>query len=89
MDVEDLLNTLKKVLDKNIPISTFGGKVVKIQFDKDRVILRTAFINKYLTVRQCAQKLLNCDPKYNIYIKMTDSYFLIKLRRLDFNNFKH
>ena len=89
MDVEDLLNTLKKVPDKNIPISTFGGRVVKIQFGKDRVILRTAFINKYLTVRQCAQQLLNCDSKWNVYVKMSRNYYLIKLCRLDFNNFKH
>lgn len=89
MDVEDLLNTLKKVPDKNIPISTFGGRVVKIQVYEDRVTLITDFINKYLTVRQCAQQLLNCDSKWNVYVKMSRNYYLIKLCRLDFNNFKH
>ena len=89
MDVEDLLNTLKKVPDKNKPISTFGGKVVKIQFNKDRVILRTTFISKYLTVRQCAQQLLNYDSKWNVYVKMGHSRLLIKLKYLDFNNFKY
>ena len=54
MDVEAFLNRFKKVSDKNMPISTFGGKVVKVQFYEDRVILITDFINKYLTVRQCA-----------------------------------
>lgn len=75
MDVEDLLSTLKKVPDKNIPISTFGGKVVKIQFDKDRVILRTDFISKYLTIRQCAQQLLNYANKCNVYVKMGTAVF--------------
>ena len=89
MDVEDLLNTLKKVPDKNVPISTFGGKVVKIQFYENRVILITNYINKYLTVRQCAQKLLNYNPKYDVYVQMAYSYFIAKLRHLDFNNFKH
>lgn len=89
MNVDDLLNTLKKVPDKNIPISTFGGKVVKIQLDKDRAILITDSINKYLTVRQCAQQLLNCNSMWNIYVQMSRSYFIIKLCRLDFNNFKH
>ena len=105
MDVEDLLNTLKKVPDKNIPISTFGGRVVKIQFGKDRVILITAFINKYLTVRQCAQQLLNCDSKWNVYVNTKNIKIQIILHsyeeilqaitelydqnKLDFNNFKH
>lgn len=89
MNVDDLLNTLKKVPDKNIPISTFGGKVVKIQFYEDRVTLITDFVNKYLTVRQCAQQLLNCDGKGNVYVQMSRSYFITKLFRLDFNNFEH
>lgn len=89
MDVEDLLNTLKKVPDKNIPISTFGGRIVKIQVYEDRVTLITDFINKYLTVRQCAQQLLNCDSKGNVYVQMARSYFITKLFRLDFNNFEH
>lgn len=89
MDVEDLLNTLKKVSDKNIPISTFEGKVVKIQFYADRVVLITDSINKYLTVRQCAQQLLNCNSKWNVYAQMSGSYFIFKLFHLDFNNFKH
>lgn len=89
MYVEDLLNTLKKVPDKNIPISIFGKRVIQIQFYENRVILRTALKNKYLTVRQCAQKLLNCNSKYDIYIGITGSYFIIKLHHLDFNNFKH
>ena len=88
MNVEDLLTTLKEVPDKNVSLTTFGGKVVQIQFYDSIVILRTACKNKYLTVRQCAQKLLNCGPKQNVYIRITGSPFIAKLRHLDFNDSK-